>query len=316
MAIKSKIIPYIFLILSAVIFGILAPRFFSEYGLHIAVISLFYVLMASAWNLVAGFTGQVSFAQAGFASIGAYASALLTLHATMPIFISAIFGAGIAALFGWLLGCLCLPFGGKYLSLVTLSFSEILRIILTNEERLTRGTQGLQVRGLFADYSKANVLYLFLLVSVLILSVIRFLIQSNLGLLFRAVMNDEVATASLGVNTTQIRVFAFMLSSAISGLAGALYGHYLNLVTPDLGSLDQMFLILAMTLVGGKGTWLGPVIGAVLLETLSEQIRSYGEYSTLVFGLITLIMVRYAPQGIIGKLSRKIKTSITGEMNA
>ena len=300
---RSNLKPFLILFGVSILFCLSAPHLLSEYGLHIAIISLFYVLMTAGWNIVAGFTGQVSFAQAAFASMGAYSSGILMNHSGLPIYICVPFAAGIAALFGWGLGKLCLPLGGKYLSLVTLSFSEILRIILTNEDQWTRGTQDLQVPGIFSEYSKIHMLWVFTAVTAMILFGIRILIRSNLGLLFRSVMSDEVAAASLGVRTTQVRVLAFTLSSAISGIAGALYGHYLGLVTPDLGSLDQMFLILAMTIVGGKGTWLGPLVGAVLLEVLSERIRVYGEYYILIFGIMTLIMIRFAPQGLLGKRS-------------
>ncbi len=159
---------------------------------------------------------------------------------------------------------------------------------------------GLAVPGFFQNYSKTNYYYLFLLVTLLIIFGLKALIQSDMGLRFRAVMDDEIAAASVGVPTTRIRVFAFTISSAIAGLAGALYAHYMMLISPDMASLAQMFLILAMTMIGGMGTIAGPIVGAILLEVLSEQIRSFGEYHILVFGVVALLMVRFAPEGLLG----------------
>jgi branched-chain amino acid transport system permease protein len=195
--------------------------------------------------------------------------------------------------------------GGIYLSLTTLGFSEILHIIITNEYEFTRGTMGLQVPGLIANYSKSAYLYIFLAGTLITLVVIYKLIHSNVGLNFRAVQNDERAAASLGVNVVRVRVLAFTISSALAGLAGALYGHYLLLVTPEIPSLNQQFLVLSMTVIGGMGSFVGPIVGAFVLEVLSEYIRAYGEYHVLVFGLVALLMARFFPKGLVGLLQRR-----------
>lgn len=136
--------------------------------------------------------------------------------------------------------------------------------------------------------------------TLLILAIIHRMIHSNLGLNFRAVQNDERAAGSLGVNVVRVRVLAFTVSSAMAGMAGALYGHYLLLITPQIPSLDQQFLVLSMTVIGGLGSFAGPIIGAVSLEILSEYIRAYGEYHVLFFGLVALIVARFAPKGLVG----------------
>jgi branched-chain amino acid transport system permease protein len=125
-----------------------------------------------------------------------------------------------------------------------------------------------------------------------------------MGLNFRAVQNDERAAAALGVDVVRTRVLAFTVSAALAGMAGALYGHYLLLITPHIPSLDLQFLVLAMTVIGGMGSFAGPIIGAFSLEILSEYIRVYGEYHTLVFGLIALVVARLAPKGIVGVFMR------------
>jgi branched-chain amino acid transport system permease protein len=271
------------------------------------IVSLFYVMMASSWNLLAGYTGQVSFAHAAFAGIGAYTSGILAAKFGLNPWIGVFIGTILAALIGLGMGILCLRMGGIYLSLTTLGFSEILRIVITNEYEITRGTMGLQVPGLVADYSKPAYFYIMLGGAMLTLIVLYKLIYSDIGLNFRAVQNDERAAASLGVDVVRMRVLAFTVSSALAGMAGGLYGHYLLLITPEIPSLDQQFLVLSMTVIGGMGSFLGPIIGAISLEIFSEYIRAYGEYHVLVFGLVALVVARFAPNGLMGLAEHRLR---------
>lgn len=285
------------------------PLFLGQYWLHTAIVGLFYVMMASSWNLLAGFTGQVSFAHAAFAGVGAYTSGILAAKAGLPPLVGLPIGIAVAAVLGLALGSLCIRMGGIYLSLTTLGFSEILRIIVTNEYEITRGTMGLKVPPLFGDYSKTVSFYVLLVGAVLVLLLIRRILNSDLGTSFRAVQNDETAAASLGIPVVRVRILAFAIAGAMAGFAGSLYGHYLMLITPHILSLDLMFLVLAMTVIGGMGTFIGPVVGALFLETLSEYIRVYGEYHILIFGLVALAAARFAPQGMVG-LWRRFRGSV------
>ena len=277
------------------------------YPQHVLIVSLFYVMMASSWNLLAGYTGQVSFGHAAMAGIGAYTSGILAVKAGIDPWIGVCAGTAIAALLGLGLGALCLKMGGIYLSLTTLAFSQILHIVIVNEYDVTRGTMGLQVPGLMADYSKITYYYIMLAAAVLMLSILYRMIHSNLGLNFRAVQNDEVAAKSVGVKVLQVRILAFTVASAMAGFAGGLYGHYLLLITPEIPSLDLQFNVLAMTVIGGMGSFIGPVIGAFALNILAEKIRDYGEYHVLVFGIVALVVARFAPNGLLG-LWRRFRT--------
>jgi branched-chain amino acid transport system permease protein len=140
--------------------------------------------------------------------------------------------------------------------------------------------------------------------AVLILAILHRVIHSNLGLNFRAVQNDETAARAVGVRVLRVRVLAFTVASAMAGFAGGLYGHYLMLVTPEIPSLDLQFYVLAMTVIGGMGSFAGPIIGAFALNLLAEKIRDYGEVHVLVFGLIALVVARFAPNGLLGLWKR------------
>lgn len=278
----------------------LFPFVAGDYWLHTGILCLFYVMMASSWNLLSGYTGQVSFAHAAFAGVGAYVSGLAAIHFHIPPLLGALLGMAVAAALGLFLGLLCIRMGGIYLSLTTLAFSEMLRIIIDNEYEFTRGTMGLPVPFLLPVYSKTAAYFLMAAVTLGLLYAIHRVVRSDLGTAFRAVQNDETAAASLGIHVVHIRLAAFVISSTMAGLAGALYGHYHQLITPEILSLNLMFLVLAMTVIGGMGTFVGPMIGAVFLQFLSEYIRIYGQFHVLFFGLIALVVCRFAPEGLMG----------------
>jgi branched-chain amino acid transport system permease protein len=281
------------------VFAVL-PWTLGVYNQHVLIVCLFYTMMAASWNLIAGYTGQISFGHAAFAGIGAYVSGILAAKAGLNPWAGVAVGTVAAAFFGLLVGLLCLRMGGIYLSLTTLGFSEILHIIINNEYEITRGTMGLQVPGLTTSYSKISYFYIFLVGAVITLTIVYKLVHSNVGLNFRAVQNDERAASALGVDVVRTRLLAFTVSSALAGMAGALFGHYMMLITPHIPSLDQQFLVLSMTVIGGLGSFVGPVIGAFCLEILSEYIRAWGEYHVLVFGLVALVVARFAPKGLVG----------------
>jgi ABC-type branched-subunit amino acid transport system permease subunit len=143
---------------------------------------------------------------------------------------------------------------------------------------------------------------------ILILVILYWMIHSNLGQNFRSVQNDELAARSVGVKVLQVRMLAFTVASARAGFAGGLYGHYLLLITPEIPSLDLQFYVLAMTVIGGMGSFIGPIVGAFALNILAEKIRDYGEYHVLVFGLVALVVARFAPNGLLG-VWRKFRSS-------
>jgi branched-chain amino acid transport system permease protein len=259
------------------------------------------MLMASSWNVISGTTGQNSYAHAAFASLGAYTSALVSQYWGWPLWITIPISGMVGTVLGGLLGALCLRLSGSYLALVTLAFSEMTRLVLINEDQWTRGALGLQTVPLFESHSKVSASLLFAGYLILVLITIAWVRRSHIGLFFRAVKADEVAAASLGVHTKKYRILAFAGASSVAATAGALYGHYLGLITPDMGSLSQMFLILAMTVLGGLGTFWGPLLGAITLEVLSEKFRIFGDHHILVFGLVTLIVYRVRPQGLLGR---------------
>ena len=281
----------------------LAPLFVtSPYTLGILVVSIYFALLALGWNLLAGFTGQFSLAPAAFAMLGAYATALLDYHLKAPLAIgipAAILGT---ALLGWLLGRIVLRLKGPYLSLTTLSFAEIARVVIGNSHEFTRGDQGLNVPALF--HSRVGYYYLFLAVLLATLVALYFLMRGRAGRFWLAIRDDETGAESRGINVVRYKTLAFALSCAICGLAGSLYGTFSQLVSPELGLLLQTGLVIAMVVIGGMGTLSGPIVGALIVYLASEAMREFGNVQMIVFSAVVIVFARFFRTGLWGLAAR------------
>ena len=280
-----------------------APVFVtSPYSLGILIVSIYFALLALGWNLLAGFTGQFSLAPAAFAMLGAYATALLDYHWKAPLAIGIPAAIVATALLGWLLGRVVLRLKGPYLSLTTLSFAEIARVVIGNSHEFTRGDQGLNVPALMQ--SRVGYYYLFLAVLAATLAGLYFLMRSRYGRFWLAIRDDETGAESRGINVVRYKTLAFALSCAICGLAGSLYGTFSQLVSPELGLLLQTGLVIAMVVIGGIGTLTGPVIGALLVYSASEWMREFGNVQMIVFSLVVIVFARFFRTGLWGLAAR------------
>jgi branched-chain amino acid transport system permease protein len=277
------------------------PYYFKDYWLYVGIISLYYAMLASSWSMLAGQAGLISFAHVAFAGIGAYTSGFLVIHAQFPLPLAMVFGAIASAIIGFAIGALTLRMRGPYLALTTLAFSEILRIFITAEYQLTQGSIGLQVPLIFGGnkiYSYYTGLFLFILCT----AVLKLVLQSRVGLFLIAMREDEDGAATRGVNTVGYRLLAFVVTSAVAGLAGGYYAHVVGLVSPQMIRLGEMGLILAMSVFGGVESLLGAALGAVALQALTEYLRIFAEWRLAIFGALVLFTLKFAPQGILPRL--------------
>jgi branched-chain amino acid transport system permease protein len=272
----------------------------NAYWQGVVVVSMYFALLAIAWNLLAGDTGQFSLAPATFGMIGAYTTGLLSYYygtgAAIGVPAAIIVSGGI----GLLLGRIVLRLRGPYLALTTLSFAEIMRLVISNSIDFTRGDLGLNVPGIF----QGRLPYYYLFVAVLLLTQIGlfYLLRSRAGLYLRAIRDDEIAAASRGVRIVYWKTFAFTLSAAISGLAGALYGHFAQFVSPELGLISQTGIVISMVVIGGLGTMIGPLAGALLVYVASEFLRDSGNWQLVIFSFLVIVFARFFRQGLWGIL--------------
>lgn len=280
----------------------------NEYLIHVLIIAMYYSILSSSWNLLAGFTGLFCLSTHTFSGLSGYISALLVIHVGMSPVVSIIIAALLVSILSYAIGLLTLKMRGIYLALTTWAFAEVARVVIVAEYEITRGDLGLPVPPLFEiarpDY---RYFYLIMLLSIATVLGVVFLMNSRYGLYLRAMRDDEIAARSMGIDVTMLRKNVFALSGFLAGIAGGFYAHYVGLLSPAILSFNEMGIIIVSTLIGGWGTIVGPVIGALLVEIFAELVRIGGALRLLIFAGISLFMVRVIGGGIVELINRTLK---------
>ncbi len=276
------------------------PLAVTEYHTHVFIISLYYVILAASWNLLAGYAGQFSLAHHTFAGIGAYTSALLSLYFGVPILAGIGAGVAVAAIVGYGLGTLCLRMRAIYLALATWAFAESVRLLITVEYPITRGDLGLKAALLFGTAQPTPYYYLFLALTLASLLAIWRILHSRVGAYLRAIRDDEEAASVMGLDTFKWKRAAFVISAAFAAVAGGFQGHYIGLLSPTPMKFNEMAMIIIMVISGGFRTFSGPVLGAVFIVFLSEELRAWGEVRMVLFAIFVIVVVRAYPSGLRG----------------
>ncbi len=275
------------------------------YALGIILVSIYFAIIALAWNLLAGYAGQFSLAPAAFAMIGAYTTALLAYYWHVPLAVGIPAAIVSTALLGWVLGKLVLKLSGPYLSLTTLAFAEIARVVIGNSHEFTRGDQGMHVATL--TQNRVAYYYIFLATLVAVVAVLYAMLRGRLGRFMTALRDDPVGASSRGIDVVRTKSIAFCVSCALCGLAGSLYGTFSQLVSPELGLLQQTGLVLAMVVIGGMSSLTGAVAGAILVYLSSEWMRGFGNVQIIVFALLVIVFARYLPGGLWGLVAGRLQ---------
>ena len=291
--------------------GGLVPGFsVSPYFLQVVSLAGLNIILAVSLNLINGFTGQFSIGHAGFMAIGAYVSAYVTatfgdrirmalgllplsFQNSALLLIALGIGAACAAVAGFLVGVPSLRLRGDYLAIVTLGFGEIIRVFILNIDAVggARGFSGIPRLANFAW------IYLFAGATILVVSRI---VRSSFGRTLVAIREDEIAAEAMGVNTTRSKVISFVVSSAMAGVAGGLFAHYLMYVHTNSFTFIKSFEIIIMIVIGGLGSITGSVLGAVLYIVLTEGLRQFAQYRMVLFSLLLIVIMIVRPQGILG----------------
>ena len=255
-------------------------------------------------------TGQVSFGQQGFYAIGAYVSAIATTLWGIPLLPALLLGMVISAFVGVLVGFPALRVKGLYLAIATFAFGEIVRNGL-NIVYFTRkvggaevgpvGPEGFRHISYFNDngWTTFDVMLLVIAIVSIVLVIYALLERSRLGATVRAVGADELAAATAGVNVVWIKVGAFAIGAAAAGLGGGLYAHYTTFLSPLAFGLSIAIIAVAYVLVGGLGSWLGPVAGVLFFLALTEGLRFLGEYRMMIYGVVVVLAMNVRPHGLI-----------------
>jgi branched-chain amino acid transport system permease protein len=303
--------PALVLILLLVLPQIIQDRYY----LHIVVMAGIFTILTLSWNLLSGYTGLLNLGHAAFYGIGAYTSALLAMKAGISPWLGLPIGGLVAAFFGFLLGFPSLRLSGPYLAITTIGFAEILRLVAINWVDLTRGSLGLSGIPLLDPitigdwsvrfYFERNYYYVVLAAVLLTIFCMRRLVRSEFGVSLQALRDDEFGAQSIGINSAQYKLAVFTVSAFFAGFAGALFAHFVRLVSPETMALHTTFDILTMTMVGGLGTLAGPILGAVVLTFLSEGLRYLEDLiqfdiRLVIYGLLLILTIRFMREGLAG----------------
>jgi len=298
------------------------PPFLGGYFQHVLILIMMWITMATAWNLLGGYCGQVSFGHAVFFGLGAYGGGLLYLHWDISPWWGMIVGPLLAVIIGIPIGLITFRLRGAYFALAMLALGETFRIVFTNWESVTAGAVGIITSRTWGA-AKLPYYYIALAIAALSIYVAYRLVRSKYGYYFVSIREDQDAAEGLGIPTTKYKLYALIPSAFFTGLAGAVFMNYIAYIEPHLVfnlSAISIMMILAV-MMGGAGTLWGPVLGAAIYTILSEALRAaIGPISYLVFPLIACLIIMFLPDGIIGDwdkikrvFSRKKPVHVGGE---
>jgi branched-chain amino acid transport system permease protein len=282
----------------------------NQYYLHVVIQAILFAMLAMSLNLLLGYTGQLSLGHAAFFGIGGYTSALLNKHLGWPVFLGMLAALATSGLAGYLIGRLSLRLRGAYFVLVSISFAGVVGLVAVNWSDLTNGPLGLPgipppELGTFAFVSKESYYYLALAAAGLSFLVCHHLVQSRFGRACIALRENELLAQAVGINGTRYLVATAVVSASMAGLAGSLYVHYGRFVSPEVFAFSYTASMVTMAVAGGKGTLLGPVVGAALFSALPEVLRAVISYQwqLLAYGVLLVLVVFFLPRGIVPALA-------------
>ena len=302
------------LLLLAVAGLFLVPWMSREQAYLILVLNItgIYIIVNSGLDIVYGYSGQISIGQAGFYAIGAYVSAILSLHLGLPVLLTMVVGALAAALAGAIIAIPSTRVVHHFLALVTIGFGEIVRLIVHNGKELTGGPDGIVAIPALklgsVELASIESYYYVVLISVLaLLAVKKSLVNSRIGRALLAIRFNPEASMAFGIDVHRYKVLAFTIGAFYAGFGGALYAHMIRFISPETFTLDQSVLFLTMVLLGGSGSLWGPIIGSVLLMLMSELLQGFGTYQMAIYGLMIMLVLFFMPRGIVGGIKAKLR---------
>lgn len=290
---KSVLILISTILVYGILLGLISSKVISSYYAGIINLALINIILAVSLNLIVGFTGQLCLGHAGFMSIGAYISAVITQKAGMPFIVSIILGAIVACIFAAIIGYPTLKLTGDYFAITTLAFCEIIRIIIMNIDAIGGA------RGLTGIPKKTNFTFAFIF-AVITIVIIYNIIHSSQGRAMLSVRENEIAAQSMGINAFKYKMMAFIIGAFFAGLAGGLYSHYMGYIQPASFDFNKSIDYLTFVVFGGMGSLSGSIIATIILTFLPELLRSMQDFRMIVYPLALIILMIFRPQGLLG----------------
>ena len=291
-------------LLVLILIPLVSNNFFIRFGTDI----LMFAIMASAWNIIGGYTGYASFGNVVFFGIGAYVTAILMEKAGLN-FGLAFLSAGIsAAVFAVLIGLPVLRLKGHYFAIATLGVAEAMKALVQNLE-ITEGNAGIYLPVLDFGIKQQYLFYFYMMLGTLVLTLVAtwLLLNAKLGYSLVAIREDEDAANSVGINTTLSKTIAFALSGFFTGLAGSIYAFQQAFIQPGpVFSVQTTVKMIVMAVFGGMGSLFGPLLGAISIEVISETLSNYFLVAhTLFFGTVVILAIVFTPKGIMDLITKR-----------
>jgi len=295
-------------VLLALLIGI-PPIVDASWITRVFISALMLGTIAAIYDLMIGYAGLINFGYAGFLAVGAYGSALGTFHYGISPWAGLVIGGIMTGIVGFFVGIITLRLRGLYVALMTFFTGEAIRFTISNTPDFTRGMQGLSVAAfpniLGIDFGRENLLnyyFLLLVLAGIIMGLMAWLVNSRVGLAFKAIREDQLATESLGLNTTKYKLYNFTIASFFAGVMGSFYAHYLGILSPtrtEFG-VPRTVEILTITYVGGRGSLWGALFAGFLLIGFQEYFRGLGPWRLVLFGSLLIFVMLYARRGLAG----------------
>ena len=296
-------------IIAALVSFIILPNFISGYYIRIITAIFMYATLSQCVNLMSGYMGYLPFGHVMFFGIGAYMTAIL-MRSSLPFWVAIPLASLSAIVASILLGLPVLRLRGHYFTIATIGMNGALMTIVQNID-ITGGARGTTFPIIMLPPGQvySYFYYAFLALMIITTLAIYFIVNSRFGFAIRSIKANEDAANSMGINTTSTKVSTWAIAAFFTSIAGGLYGYWMSFIAPD-EVFDLMFITnsIIMMLIGGAGTILGPIIGAFIIESISEFAWSgFMEYHLAVLGIMTIIIVFFVPGGVMGTLTEKIK---------
>lgn len=317
-----------------IVIGFILPFVAGRGTIDIATLALIYVMLGLGLNVVVGYAGLLDLGYVGFYAVGAYTYAILATQFGLGFWTCLPIAAGLSALFGIILGFPVLRLRGDYLAIVTLGFGEIIRLLLNNLDIYTNGPNGIDDipaptlfniafvkrpdEGLTAfhtlfdlkyssEYRIIFVYFIIFALCLLTLFVINRLLRMPVGRAWEAQREDEIASRSLGLNLTLVKLSAFAIGAFFAGIAGAFFAAKQGFINPESFTFIESAIVLAIVVLGGMGSQIGVILAAIALTVIPEMARDFSEYRMIIFGAVMVLMMIWRPQGLIPAQRRKVK---------
>ncbi|MDQ0338142.1 branched-chain amino acid transport system permease protein [Caldalkalibacillus uzonensis] len=314
----------ILLIIIALAFALVFPQFpfVNNYLLHVSIVIFLHIIFGLSWNLLGGYTGQISFGHAMFLGMGAYTTMILVTQYEINPLTAILLGAVFAVFLALPVGLVLFKLRGPYFALGTLATAEIIRLVALNWSSLTGGGVGILLLNIppinvgFMEFqlgSKESFYYFTLLFTIITIIVMYWLLRRKEGYYFLSIREDEDASLALGIDTRLYKTYALLISAFFTGISGGIMALVVGIIEPQtVFAVHLSAEMIFVAVIGGIGTIMGPIIGSFILVILTEILYDWvGTAYLILYGLLLMLVILYMPEGVYGWLKRKFLSTFS-----